>query len=237
MLSRETSDSPQFEQRHKQSKKDSKNREINYTVLHYFPVAEVEKAFGVKDLPRTTTIAPNQPYPNTGIYKVFAGLLAAAVLVALLVYLTASEREVYRETFHLDAYQSVALERMIDEPLSGGRNIEVSVSGSPWVYVTGQLFNPKTGESQTFGLPTGETVYLPAMSGGRYQFRMTPKWESIGGPSPYFTVTIRQDVPHMSQFVWLLVGLAVVPVAIAVHHVSFANQRWQDSDFSPFNSE
>jgi hypothetical protein len=237
MLSRETSDSPQFEQRHKQSKKDSKNREINYTVLHYFPVEEVEQAFGVPDLPRPRSVSPNQPYPNTGIYKVFGGLFAAAVVVALLVYVTASQHKVYEETFQLAAYQSVALERIIDEPFVGGRNIEVSVSGSPWVYVNGQLFNPKTGETQTFGLPTGETVYLPAMSGGRYQFRMTPKWESIGGPSPYFTVTIRQGVPHFSQLVWLLIGLAVVPVAVAVHHVSFASQRWQDSDYSPFNSE
>jgi hypothetical protein len=37
--------------------------EVNYTLARYMPHAEVESAFGVSDLPRSWSVAPNQPPP------------------------------------------------------------------------------------------------------------------------------------------------------------------------------
>jgi hypothetical protein len=56
--------------------------EINATVLEYVPHAEVERAFGVEDLPRGWGVAPNQPNPVTARLFVDWGLTLAGVWLA-----------------------------------------------------------------------------------------------------------------------------------------------------------
>ena len=59
--------------------------EINATVSEYLPHAEVEQAFGVKDLPRGWGVAPNQPNPVTwATFVHWVGSIAALAAVAWL---------------------------------------------------------------------------------------------------------------------------------------------------------
>ncbi|MBT1582375.1 DUF4178 domain-containing protein, partial [Klebsiella pneumoniae] len=39
--------------------------EINWSIGRYIPVKEIEKAFGVTDLPKPWGIAPNQPFTGS----------------------------------------------------------------------------------------------------------------------------------------------------------------------------
>ena len=90
-----------------ETKKKNENRpsvaEVNYTLSEYVPVAEIEQAFGVTGLPRPSTVAPNQPYPHMGIYPLAIALLTAMLLAGGLVWLSSSKREVFSQTFALQA--------------------------------------------------------------------------------------------------------------------------------------
>jgi hypothetical protein len=54
--------------------------EMNATVSGYLPHAEVEQAFGLKDLPRGWGVAPNQPNPVT--WEIFVHWVASIVVIA-----------------------------------------------------------------------------------------------------------------------------------------------------------
>ena len=58
--------------------------EVNYTLARYMPHAEVEAAFGVYDLPRAFSVAPNQPLPcDKSIYGYWA-IFGVAMFVIFL---------------------------------------------------------------------------------------------------------------------------------------------------------
>ncbi len=66
MLSREVNQNPSELKKTPASKRDKKNREINYTVNRYVPVEEIEKAFGVNDL---ESRVPSPPISRTPIKR------------------------------------------------------------------------------------------------------------------------------------------------------------------------
>jgi len=51
-----------------------------------------------------------------------------------------------------------------------------------------------------------------------------------------FSISVQQGVPHWSHLVFLIVGLSIIPIGTAIHHMSFEVRRWQDSDYSPFHA-
>ena len=241
MLSRETNQNPAASpMKDANAKRDKKNREINYTVSRYVPVEEIENAFGRDDLREPYSIAPNQPYPHKDIYKMWGLMCAAALFLILVVYATSSRRLVYgnNKTY---SFQPAASKEVVTEPfkLEGGDNICVNVNCFQWVYLDGEFINEK-GEVPSngkFGVSSGKKVYLEALPGGTYKMRFNATWKTMTSPSPSFTVEVRQDVPHFSQVFWLGLGIMLLPVGVMIHHVTFSARRWQDSDYSPFNTE
>jgi hypothetical protein len=67
-------------------------REVNCSLGNYVPLAEIEQAFGVHNLPRGFGVAPNQPSPvDRRVY--FSWLAFAALLVLLDVFFSSSLKE------------------------------------------------------------------------------------------------------------------------------------------------
>lgn len=238
LLSRETNQNPNAGSKGRDSKRDRKNREINYTVSRYVPVEEIESAFGVHDLRQPTSIAPNQPYPYKNIYMHWFGACVAAFFVVLFVYVTSARKPVVSLTKQLQPSDS----RIVDSdlfPIEGGENISIYVRGTQWVYVDGSFIDEqgKKVPGSEFGVYSGKTVYLPALAEGKYKMQFSTRWKTMTSASPSFSVIVKQDVPHFSHVFWLGVAIMVIPVGVIFHHFSFSTRRWQDSDFSPFNSE
>ncbi|MCA9115882.1 MAG: DUF4178 domain-containing protein, partial [Planctomycetaceae bacterium] len=230
--------------------------EVNYTLSTYLPVEHVREAFGIEQLPQPKYIAPNQPYPNKRMYLAGVGVLAAAILVVMLIYSSASRRQVYQESFPLHAGQSAQFTPGQKLSLTGWKNLQVQVSSSRWVYVSGDLYNESNGKVHSFGVPAGETVYLSSVPAGSYSLTLTAESQPLASsvaaarrtgivpgapvvnqPPQNFSVRIRQGVPRLAHVTVLLMALAAVPVLVGLHHLSFESRRWQNSDYSPFNSE
>lgn len=241
MLSRETSQNPSAGPKGRDSKRDKKNREINYTVSRYVPVEEIEKAFNVKDLRRPTSIAPNQPYPYKDIYKYWFLACVAAFFLVLFVNATSAKKQVLALTKQIQPSQS----KVVDSdsiPIDGGDNISIYVRSSQWVYISGSFVDDKGQKvpGSDFGVYSGKTVYLSALGtdkNKKYKLQFTSKWKTMTSASPSFSVIVKQDVPHFSHIFLLGVGIMVIPVGVMFHHFSFNTRRWQDSDFSPYSTE
>ena len=72
---------PPFMLSKESTKSKSKTVEENWSLGKYLTVDEVEKAFGIKGLPRPDTIGPHQPFPHAGIYRYWLLFTCAAVLL------------------------------------------------------------------------------------------------------------------------------------------------------------
>lgn len=207
--------------------------EINYTFGRYIPVSDVESTFGLeKSLPSPRGIAPNQPFPYKGIYKSAALLFAIALLVIALGVAFSPNETVIRETFTVPRNNAAAHFAKAPFELAGYRNVRVSVSGTPWVYVDGQLFNESTKAVTEFGVPSGRSVYLSALPAGKYTLRVRGHWEQSSTNNASFTVTVRQGVFRAGYVVALLIGLGLIPAGVAAYHLAFESMRWSESDFA-----
>src|SRR5204862_4077496 len=81
-------------------------REVNYTLARYLPVDDVEKAFGVKSLPRPSKVGMIQPYVGHNIGGLFAALIVTLFVIAFLLAVTRSRTEVLRESLDLTGESS-----------------------------------------------------------------------------------------------------------------------------------
>jgi hypothetical protein len=238
MLSRETNQNPSAIPKSEGSKRDKKNREINYTVSRYVSTEEIEKAFGAKDLERPHTVAPNQPYPHKPIYKTWGKLFLAAMLLVVIVLGTSRRALVSSTTKQLQPADPKVINTAPFQ-IRGGDNIAINVHATQWVHVAGKFIDDKgqPAANSDFGVYTGETVYLSSLPSGTYHLQYNVSWQNYASASPSFTVQVRQDVPHFSHIFWLGMGIMALPFCILIHHWIFDARRWSNSDFSPYNSE
>jgi hypothetical protein len=81
--------------------KEATRGEVNWSLGTYVPVKEVEKKFGLKDLPHPTTVAPNQLFPHKRIYKYWLLALLITFLVGAATTLLDARRKVFEQTFNL----------------------------------------------------------------------------------------------------------------------------------------
>lgn len=77
--------------------------EVNWSLGTYMKKKEIERAFKRPGLPTPTTIAPNQPFPNSGIYKYWAAFLLITLLAGLAMSMMDSRRTVFEQTYRLES--------------------------------------------------------------------------------------------------------------------------------------
>jgi hypothetical protein len=227
-------------------------KEVNWSLGTYLTPAEVQAAFGLKDpLPAPEGIAPNQPFPYWGVYKLAAVFIGALCLLGLALLLFFPTRKVHEQTFTLPANEQTTV--LHTDPLfdlRGHRNVRVTVSApelnNNGLVIEGDLVRQENGESQPFVLPLsyhsgvdeGEswsegsrvaTEYLPAHPAGHYSLRLEVERENPG-PAETLTVKVEQGAPHFKNWFLTLVGISLIPLGVGVYHVVFVHRRWQNSD-------
>jgi hypothetical protein len=232
--------------------------EINWSLGTFLKAGEVEKAFGISGLPRTSKIAPNQLFPHKKVYKYWLLMLAASFLLGLIIIATGSRTKVFEATYPLQPVTSAEGTQVIfSDPfdLKPRRNIRVTARASvdnSWIYIEGDLINQETGEVQAFSLPVeyyhgvddGEswsegsqspTTHLSAMPAGQYILRLEAQWEKWQQPA-IISVRIDQGVPRILHLFLAMLFISLIPLFVMIYHFSFEKRRWADSDYSPFGS-
>jgi hypothetical protein len=232
--------------------------EINWSLGTYLKRDQVEKAFGMSGLPRTSKIAPNQLFPHKKVYKYWGLMLAATFVLGMMFMVTGPRKKVFEATYALQPVASAEGTQVIfSDPfeLKPRQNIRVTARAdvdNSWVYVEGDLINQTTGDVQTFSLPVeyyhgvddGESwsegsqspsVHLSALPGGQYVLRLEAQWEKWQQPVT-LTVRVEQGVPRVLHWFLAMLLVSIIPVFVAFQHFSFERRRWADSDYSPFGS-
>jgi len=232
--------------------------EINWSLGAYLKREDVEKAFGIQGLPRTSKIAPNQLFPHKKIYKYWGLMLLAAFVMGIFFIAAGKYKKVYEQSYLLEPVAAADKTQVrFSEPfeLAGNQNIRVTMTANidnSWAYFEGDIINEETGLVQAFSMPieyyrgvdggeswsegsTKSEVSLSSLPAGRYTLRLEAQWEKWQQPLAMM-IKLDQDVPSIFNLILLLIVLSIIPIIIAIRHYSFSVKRWADSDYSPFSS-
>jgi hypothetical protein len=242
-----------------QSKASGKDKSGLYTewwLAQWLEPLEAERAFGLEPLPRTTAIAPHQPFPYKPVYRYWRWLALLLSVLWIVAIALSKERQVFEQTFQLEPTQGSEETRVFfSEPfeLKARQNLRAYASApidNSWLYVEGDLINEETGLVQQFGFPieyyygyeegehwtegdTSGEEYLSALPPGKYTLRLEVQWEHWSQPLQV-TVGLQQGVPRFWPFLLVLLALSVIPSLLLLYeYKSFEPRRWQGNPFMP----
>jgi hypothetical protein len=142
---------------------------------------------------------------------------------------------------------------LISEPFETKRGANLAVdlwapTDNTWVEVGFSLISEASGEARSFGLISdrysgvddGESwsegqqnrrIYVPRIPAGRWILRLDPESDAGKAP-PSFRVRLTSGVPHVSQLVFLIVILFLIPTFLLFSKFAFEGRRWAESDFT-----
>ncbi len=233
--------------------------ELNWSYGTYMPSADVAAAFKRSSVPApTVAVGMAQPNPHVGKSKPWLALLLIAFVVGVAFQLMASRREVFKQTFSLQALESAQGTQVAfsdDFDLDGMKNTKVVMSApvdNSWVYVEGDLVNEETGLVQNFSMPIeyyhgvdgGDSwsegaqradMHLSALPAGRYTIRLEAQWEKWQQPLA-IGVTVQQGVPRLIYWGVLMGLLSLGLVVQWLRKYNFERRRWSESMFNPYAS-
>ncbi|HVF30761.1 MAG TPA: DUF4178 domain-containing protein [Pyrinomonadaceae bacterium] len=236
--------------------RESTKNEVNWSIGVYMTNAEIEKAFGISDLPKPWSVAPNQPF--TGRFYYTWGLLPLLLLIVVGIFmipLTGLTSTVHTETISLQPSVGTAAAPQIvfSKPfqLKGNRNVRISATAPvnnsaadldidlvneqnsdieqvsiPISYYQGV----EDGESWSEGSPTNDAT-LSSLAGGQYRLRIEGSLEAVTQPLNV-DLKVEQNVNRGVNFICAFIVLLIVPLVGLIRKVSFESRRWKDSMFS-----
>lgn len=134
------------------NKQQLESQEINWSLGTYLPVKQVEQKFNV-ELPSPSTIAPNQPFTNKGIYKYWLLFTALAFVIGIASLLIGSGKTVFTRSYTLEPAPAPA-PNTLSNPASGSINL-------PGVGATSEAQeNTQVIFTEPFALRGGENVRI-----------------------------------------------------------------------------
>lgn len=232
--------------------------EMNWSAGVYMTNAEVEKAFGITDLPKPWSVGPNQPF--TGQFYYTWGLLPLALLFVigiLMIPMAGLTNTVMSETVTLAPSAPGVAPVAFSKPfeLKGNRNVRITASAAfnnagadldidlineqnnevesvniPISYFQGV----EDGESWTEGSPSDDAT-MSSLPAGKYTLRVEGSLENITQPLPV-TLKVEQNVNRGVNFCCAFIVLLIVPVLGLFRKWTFEASRWKDSMFNTTSS-
>lgn len=233
--------------------------EINWSAGTYLTNAEVEKAFGVSDLPKPWSVAPNQPF--TGGFYIKAGLaMLAALFVVAIVMIPLSgfsstplnQQIVLPPTANAQAAQTV-----FSQPfeLKGNRNVRITANApvdNSFADLDVDLINEQNNEVESVSIPIEyyqgsdsdgawtegsqtQEATLSSLPAGKYTLRVEGTWQNFAQPMPV-AVKVEQNVNRGVNFCLAFFALAILPIFGLIRKWTFESKRWSESMFSTSSS-
>ena len=234
---------------------ESTANEVNWSAGVYMTNAEIEKAFGISDLPKPWSVAPNQPFTGSfyytwGLLPLIALLFVAAVMIPV----AGLTNTVLSEQIQLPPMaNATAPQTVFSQPfdLKGNRNVRITANApvsNSFADLDIDLINDQSQEVESVNVPIeyysgveggeswsegGQTqdATLSALPGGKYTLRVEGTWQNWQQAMP-ITVKVEQNVNRGVNFFCALVALALVPIFGLIRKWSFESSRWKDSMFS-----
>ena len=229
--------------------------EINWSLGHYLTNEEVEKAFGVPDLPKPWSVAPNQPFTGGFYIKAGFALLALFLVAAIfMIPIGGFSSVAYTEEINLQPMTNATTPQTVfSKPfdIKGNRNVRVSASApsinNGWASLEFDLVDAQKtlvesvpvdveyysgvegGESWTEGSKS-EDATVSALPGGKYTLRVQGTWQNWQQPLPV-TIKVEQNVSRGVNFCAAFFILLIIPVLALFRKLAFESKRWSESMF------
>ena len=233
--------------------------EMNWSLGTYMPNAEVEKAFGVSDLPKPWSVAPNQPF--TGSFYYTWGLVPLLLLFIVAVFMipfTGLTRTVFSQQITLPPMTNPQTpQTAFSQPfeIKPRSNIQITASApvnNSWADLDVDLVNDQSQEVESVNVPIeyyqgvedgekwteggqDQSAALSSLPGGQYTLRVEGSWQDSTQPMPV-TVKVEQNVNRGVNFCFAFFALLIVPALGIIRKWSFESSRWRDSMFSTSGS-
>jgi len=239
---------------------ESTGNEINWSKGVYMTNAEIEKAFGVSDLPKPWSVAPNQPFTGRFYYTWgFVPLLLLFVVAIFMIPLTGSTNTVLSQQVNLPPMtNATAAQTVFSQPfdIKANRNIRIDASApvnNSFAELDVDLVNDQSQEVESVNIPIeyysgtdsdgawtegskDQDATLSSLPAGKYTLRVEGTWQDWQQPMP-ITLKVEQNVNRGMNFMCALIGLVIVPVLGLFRKISFESRRWKDSMFSTSGSD
>ena len=240
---------------------EASQNEVNWSVGVYMTNAEVEKAFGITDMPKPWSVGPNQPF--TGRFYYTWGLLPLLLLVVVALFmipLTGMTSTVLSESITLQPSVGTATTPQIafSQPFSlrGNRNVRITASApvnNSEADLDIDLVNEQNneveqvsipisfyqgvedGESWTEGSPTNDAT-LSSLAAGQYRLRVEGTLANVTQPLNV-DLKVEQNVNRGVNFLCAFIVLLIVPILGLFRKITFESSRWKDSMFSGGSTE
>ncbi|HKX82909.1 MAG TPA: DUF4178 domain-containing protein, partial [Pyrinomonadaceae bacterium] len=235
--------------------KEGTANEINWSAGAYMTNADVEKAFGVKDLPKPWSVAPNQPF--TGSFYYTWGLVPLILLLVVAIFMipiaggtsTVLSQEIVLPPMANPQAAQTVFSQAFD--VKANRNIRISAAApvsNSFAELDVDLVNDQSQEVESVNIPIeyyfgsdsdgswtegskDQDATLSSLPGGKYTLRVEGTWQEWQQSMPV-TVKVEQNVSRGVNFICALLVLLVVPVIGFVRKLSFEGRRWRDSMFT-----
>jgi hypothetical protein len=239
---------------------EATSNEVNWSAGTYMTNAEVENAFGVKDLPKPWSVGPNQPF--TGQFYYTWGLVPLLLLFVVAIFmipLTGISSRVLDQAITLPPMANPNTPQMaFSQPfeLKGNRNVKISASApvnNSFVELDVDLVNEQSQEVESVAIPieyyTGtdsdgawtegsqsQDATVSSLPGGKYTLRVEGTWQNSTEAMPV-GVRVEQNVVRGVNFICALIVLAIVPIVGIFRKIFFESARWKDSMFGSSSSD
>ena len=233
--------------------------EVNWSAGVYMTNAEVEKAFGVSNLPKPWSVGPNQPF--TGRFYYTWGLLPLALLFVVAIFMIplsglssiVLNQEIVLPPMANPSTAQVAFSNPFD--IKANRNVKITASApvnNSFADLDVDLINDQSQEVESVNVPIeyytgtdsdgswsegGQTqdATLSSLPAGKYTLRVEGTWQNAAQAMP-ISVKVEQNVVRGVNFLCALFILAIVPIIGLIRKISFESSRWKDSMFTTSSS-
>lgn len=228
--------------------------EVNWSQGTYMTNAEVEKAFGMTDLPKPWGVAPNQPFTGSFYYTWGALPLVLLFLVALFMIPIAgfTSTPLSQQLTLPPMTNAQAPQAVFSQPfeLRGNRNVRITANANvsnSWADLDVDLVNEQNQEVESVNVPVeyysgsdsdgswtegsqSTDASLSSLPAGKYTLRVEGTWQNWQQPMPV-GVKVEQNVSRGVNFICALIALSIVPFFGLIRKWTFESSRWKDSMF------
>jgi len=229
--------------------------EVNWSSGTYMTNAEVEKAFGISDLPKPWGVAPNQPFTGSFYYTwgALPLLLLGFVAIVMAVVAGGFGPPALVEQITLPAMQNAQAQQTIfSQPfdIKANRNVRITANAAvsnAWADLDVDLINDQSQEVESVNVPIeyysgtdsdgawtegsqSTDATLSSLPAGKYTLRVEGTWQNWQQPIAV-NVKVEQGVNRGVNFCCAIIALAIVPLFGLIRKWSFEASRWKDSMF------
>ncbi|MEQ1606406.1 MAG: DUF4178 domain-containing protein [Pyrinomonadaceae bacterium] len=234
--------------------------EINWSAGTYMTNDEVEKAFGISDLPRPWGVGPNQPFTGRFYYTWGAlPLLLLFVVAIFMIPLSGLTNTVLNQELVLPPLvNATTAQAVFSQPfdIKGNRNVRITAGAqvdNSWADLDIDLVKDGTTEEiESVNIPVEyysgsdsdgawtegdkkSDATLSSLPAGKYTLRVEGTWQNWQARMPV-TVKVEQNVNRGVNFICAFLILLIMPIIGLIRKISFEGSRWKDSMFRSSSS-